>query len=104
MPPENSLPPSGNDRNGSKSFGSDQGWPKWMIAVLLGIVALAFLPTLFRASDSDAIAYGTFVEQLGNNEVKTATFNNTNGAISAELNDGTKVSTNGPIQLPDEDA
>ncbi len=106
MPPDNPPPPSGSDRNGSKSFGSDQGWPKWMIAVLLGVVALAFLPTLLSADDSNSIAYGTFVEQLRADQVVpgTATFDNTNGAISAELKDGTKVTTNGPIELPDADA
>ena len=36
--------------------------------------------------------------------VKSATYDNTNGHISATLNDGDKVTTTGPTPLPDQDA
>ncbi len=104
MPPENPPPTPGSDRNGSNTFNSDQGWPKWMIAVLIGVVALAFVPMLLRSGDSESVSYGSFIEQLSTDQVESATFNNTNGAISAELVDGTKISTTGPIELPDDDA
>src|SRR6476620_7697960 len=103
MNPEN-PPPSGQDGKGSGRFGSDQGWPKWMIWVLLGVlVAALFLPTLLSTSKGTDVAYGDFIEKLRDDQVKSAEFDNTNGQITGEFTDGTQFNTTGPVQLSDGD-
>jgi cell division protease FtsH len=98
-------PPPSSDKRGSGRFGSDQGWPKWMIWVLLGVVvAIVLIPMLAASSSGSKIAFGDFKSKLTSDQVKSATYNNTNGNINAELNDGTKVTTTGPTPLPDDDA
>ena len=110
MSPESPTPPPGESR-GSGRFGSDQGWPRWtifvLVAVVLGAIGLQFLAS---SSSSNQIAYGEFISKLQNNEVKDAatnnadaTFDNTNGHISGTLTDGSSFSTTGPLQPPDAD-
>jgi cell division protease FtsH len=75
-----------------------------MIWVLLGVlVAALFLPTLLSSTGGDQIAYGDFIDKLRGDQVATAEFDNTNGQITGELDDGTKFTTTGPVQLSDED-
>ena len=103
MNPEN-PPPAGQDGKGSGRFGSDQGWPKWMIWVLLGVlVAALFLPTLLSTSKGTDVAYGDFIEKLRDDQVKSAEFDNTNGQITGEFTDNTQFNTTGPVQLSDAD-
>jgi cell division protease FtsH len=72
-----------------------------LLAVILGIAGL----TMFtRTSSSTDIAFGDFKTKVSDNQMKSATYNNTNGKISGELTDGTKVRTTGPVPLPDADA
>jgi cell division protease FtsH len=110
MSPDSVPPPPGPDGSpgpdgrGQSKFGGDQGWPRWMIWVLLGvIVAALLLPTVLSSSSGNEIGYGEFVNHLKANEVKDAEFNNANGQISGELNDGTKFTTTGPVTLSDDD-
>ena len=78
-------PPPSSDKRGSGRFGSDQGWPKWMIWVLLGVVVAAVLiPTLAASSSGTKIAFGDFKSKLTSEQVKSATYNNTNGNINGE--------------------
>ena len=105
MSPEIPPPPPSPDKRGSSRFGGDQGWPKWIIWVLIAVViAVLAVTTLGNLSSGNNIAYGDFVNRLRNDEVKTATYNNTNGNISADMTDGSKVTTTGPTPLPDSDA
>jgi cell division protease FtsH len=98
-------PPPSSDKPGSGRFGGDQSWPKWMIWVLLGVILAAVLiPTLASSDSGTKVAYGDFKSSLTSDDVKSATYNNTNGNINGELNDGTKVTTTGPTPLPDDDA
>src|SRR3954451_12856539 len=110
MSPETPTPPPGESR-GSGRFGSDQGWPRWtilvLVAVVLGAIGLQFLAS---STNSSQISYGEFIQKLETNEVKgadasnaDASFDNTNGHISGTLNDGTDFTTTGPLQPPDAD-
>ncbi len=110
MSPESPTPPPGESR-GSGRFGSDQGWPRWtifvLVAVVLGAIGLQFLAS---STSSDKISYGEFITKLQDNEVKDAatnnadaTFDNTNGNISGTLTDGSNFTTTGPLQPPDAD-
>ena len=97
MSPDATPPPSGGRR-------TDQGWPRWTIAVLLavvlGAVALQFMAS---STPSDQVSYGDFIDKLSSDQVKSATFDNANGHISGTLDDGTKFSTTGPLKPTDAD-
>jgi cell division protease FtsH len=102
MHPEN--PPPNQDGQGSSRFGGDQGWPRWMIWVLLGVlVAALFLPTLLSSNDGTTVSYGDFITKLRDDQVTKAEYDNTNGQITGELADGTTFTTTGPIELSDGD-
>src|SRR3954468_22021062 len=100
-------PPPTPEKGANGRFGGDQGWPKWMIgvlvAVILGVLLLTFVANV---SSGDPVTYGEFRDKLSAepSAVKTATYDNTNGHISAELTDGSKVTTTGPTPLPDQAA
>ena len=102
MSPESPTPPPGDGRSNGR-FGSDQGWPRWtifvIVAVVLGAIGLQFLAS---STSSTSISYGDFISKLESNEVKgadqgqaDATFDNTNGHISGTLSDGSNFSTTG---------
>ena len=89
MSPESAPPPNGSENRGPGRFGSDQGWPRWTIWVLLGvIVAALFLPTLLNTQSGESITYGDFVQQLRDDQVADATYNNSNGQITGKLDNG----------------
>ncbi|MGZ4785685.1 MAG: ATP-dependent zinc metalloprotease FtsH [Acidimicrobiales bacterium] len=100
-------PPPTPEKGANGRFGGDQGWPKWMIgvlvAVILGVLLLTFVANV---SSGTQVSYGDFRDKLSAepSQVKSATYDNTNGHISGELTDGSKVTTTGPTPLPDQDA
>jgi len=108
MSPESPTPPPGESR-GNGRFGSDQGWPRWTILVLLAVVVGAIgLQFIASSTSSNQISYGDFISKLESNEVKgadannaDATFDNTNGHISGTLTDGSNFSATGPLQPSD---
>ncbi|CAB4609798.1 unannotated protein [freshwater metagenome] len=103
MAPENPTPTPG-EKSGSGRFGSDQGWPRWTIIVLL-VVVVGAIALQFAASStpSDQVNYGDFITKLSSDQVTEAKFDNANGKITGTLQDGTNFSTTGPIQLSDSD-
>jgi cell division protease FtsH len=103
MAPENPTPTPG-EKSGSGRFGSDQGWPRWTIIVLL-VVVVGAIALQFAASStpSDQVNYGDFITKLSTDQVTEAKFDNANGKITGTLQDGTKFTTTGPIQLSDAD-
>ncbi len=101
-PPDAPEDPEGR---GGNRFGSEQGWPKWMIWVLLGVIVAAFfLPSVMGGPKGEPVSYGQFVSNLRDDKVKNATFDNSNGQITGEMHEGGKFTTTGPIQLPDADS
>jgi cell division protease FtsH len=70
-----------------------------LLAVVVGAIALQFAPS----TPSDQVNYGDFITKLSTDQVAEATFDNNNGKITGTLQDGTKFSTTGPIQLSDSD-
>ncbi|WP_208029206.1 ATP-dependent zinc metalloprotease FtsH [Rhabdothermincola sediminis] len=104
MSPDSPPPPPGPDGRGQGRLGGEQGWPKWMVWVLLGVVLLAlFLPQLVQRSSGTEISYGEFIDKLQAQQVQDATFNNSNGNISGTLTDGTEFHATGPVKPPDGD-
>jgi cell division protease FtsH len=102
MASENPTPTPG-EKSGSGRFGSDQGWPRWTIIVLLAVVVGAIALHFAPSTPSDQVNYGDFITKLSTDQVAEATFDNNNGKITGTLQDGTKFSTTGPIQLSDSD-
>jgi cell division protease FtsH len=75
-----------------------------MIWVVVGVVLLAlFLPQLVQRSTGNEISYGEFIDKLRSEQVRDATFNNTNGDIKGTLEDGTEFHATGPVQPPEGD-
>ena len=110
MSPESPTPPPGESR-GNGRFGSDQGWPRWTILVLVAVVVGAImLQFLASSTKGNELSYGDFISKLQSNDIKgadvsqaDATFDNTNGHISGTLSDGSSFTTTGPLQPPDAD-
>jgi len=106
MSPESPPPPDGPEGRGQGRFSGDSGWPRWMIWILLGVIVGAlFLPSLLSTPKGNEIKYGEFITDLRGDQVKSASYDNNNGQITGELQDGTKFTTTGPAQqLPPADA
>ncbi|MEJ5254706.1 MAG: ATP-dependent zinc metalloprotease FtsH [Acidimicrobiales bacterium] len=104
MSPDSLPPPPPPEGRGPGRLGGEQGWPKWMIWVVVGVVLLAlFLPQLVQRSTGNEISYGEFIDKLRSEQVRDATFNNTNGDIKGTLEDGTEFHATGPVQPPEGD-
>jgi cell division protease FtsH len=73
-----------------------------MIWVLIGVILIAILSlNASKSSSGTDISFGTFMTHVKNDEVKSGTYDNTNGHISATLTSGEKVTTTGSVPLPD---
>jgi len=94
------------DTDSEKSrFGGEQGWPRWMIGVLVVfILGALLLPSLLTTSQGNDLPYGDYITKLNENAVKESTFDNTNGHIAGTLVDGDKkFQSNGPTPPSDAD-
>ena len=101
---QNPAPPGPSGGPGGTRRPGEPGWPRWSVFVLLGVILLVLIgSSLLTTSEGEPMSYGDFLEKLENDEVAEATFNNTNGHITGELDDGTQFSANGPIDPPDAD-
>src|SRR5262245_16012202 len=99
------LPPPPGEGRGPARLGGEQGFPRWVMYVVIGaVIVLLFIP-LLRPPTTNEIPYGTFMEKLRQDQVNAekTEFNNTTGQITGELTDGTKFTSNGPIQPTDGD-
>jgi len=95
-------PPPGPERRPSGRFGSDQGWPRWMIWVLIGAILVAVLSlNASKTTSGTEITFGAFMDHVKNDQVKNGTYDNTTGHITATLTNGDKVTTTGSTPLPD---
>ncbi|MEA2345839.1 MAG: cell division protease FtsH, partial [Thermoanaerobaculia bacterium] len=100
MDPE--TPPPRNQRGPGRV--SPSSLPKWSLWVLLGVAAAALLiPTLFSSDSGKSIPYSEVIAKSTSDQVKSIDWNNTDGAISGELKDGTKFTSNGPLSPSDDD-
>jgi cell division protease FtsH len=92
------------NRGPSNRFGSDQGWPRWMIGVLVvAIIAVLFLPGIMSTPTANTVNYGEFMTQLKAGNVKDATFDNNTGKITGTTSDGKKFTSTAPLPPPDAD-
>jgi cell division protease FtsH len=88
--------PQQNGGGGEQSPRRPGGWPRWALYVLAGVVAAALLlPSLWPRDDGQSITYTQFMDLVNKGEVESVEINNSSGAISGELSDGTQFHTTG---------
>jgi len=103
-------PPSGPDGAPDEGGGSGltQGWPRWSLWLLIGVIAAAFLSTSFLGGETgDKIDYDAFLQEVRDGKVEKITYDNTNANIKGEREgDAEDFATTGPLEggLPDSDA
>ena len=76
---------------------------RWAIAVVAVVLIVLFIGSgMFNRTSSKAIDFSQFQQDLTTHQIKTANFNNSTGAITGTLSNGTSYTTTGPTtQLPD---
>ena len=82
----------------------DQGWPRWGIWLVLGLIASAlFLPNLFPADDLDEVTYDRFLGRVAAHEVTEVLVDNLTGRIEFTDVEGVLHVTAGPLELSIDD-
>ena len=65
---------------------------RWAIAVVAVVLIVLFIGSgMFNRSSSKAIDFSQFQQDLTTHQIKTANFNNSTGAITGTLSNGTLV-------------
>jgi len=93
-------------RDGKPGAGprSDQGWPRWSIWVLLGVLgALLLVPGLLDNEPDNQITYTEFLAQVNEGEVVSIEYENGSAKISGTLTDDTEFTTTGLDPFPEAD-
>ena len=78
-----------------------QNWRWLWTALAVAAVLVIVVPALIPHSNAKSLSYSQFLNDANGHKVKSATFDNTSGAISGELKDGTKYTSMGfnpPLQ------
>ena len=82
----------------------DQGWPRWGIWLVMGLVAAALiLPGLLPSSSVDQVAYDHFLNRVAAAEVADVLVDNQTGGITFVDDAGTTFETTGPLELSIDD-
>jgi cell division protease FtsH len=103
-PPPPPRRPQGGADGGQNKPRFEDGWPKWLIWVVVGAVVLVLsVYSLSSTSDAKKISYSTFMSSVDGGKVKTVTYNNDTGHIAGKYDDGTKFTTTGLIPFPEHD-
>ena len=73
-------------------------WSIWLLAMVL--LSVMFLPGILGNDDSDPIDYSALIAEVSEGNVSSVTVTNGTGEITGELIDGTRFSSEGPVELP----
>jgi cell division protease FtsH len=102
-PPPPPPPPSPGRSSRGGTGGRDQ-LPRWAIWVLAGVIlAVLVLPSFMTRSDREEIDYSELLTQVQQDNVGQITWNNNDGSITGELDDGTEFESNGPLEPSEDD-
>jgi cell division protease FtsH len=75
---------------------------RWLwVILLIAVVLVLVVPSLIPHSSSKSLSYSQFLSEANAHKIKTATFDNSSGAINGAMKDGTKYSSMGfnpPLQ------
>jgi cell division protease FtsH len=97
------LKPRSPDRQNGATPGSgpDRSW-RWVLMVLIAVVALAVLVSnVMSATSPPTVKYSQFVTELQNGQVNSAQINSNNGEIQFTDANGNVYQTQGPAPLQD---
>ncbi len=79
----------GGDRGSGSSGGLPGNWPRWLIWVLIGLVAASFLaPFALPGSSSTELSYSEFLERAKAEQIDKIDYDNTTAKISGEFSSG----------------
>jgi cell division protease FtsH len=82
----------------------EQGWPRWGIWLVLGLVAsFLFFPSLFPDDELDEVTYDRFLDRVAAHEVSDVLVDNLTGRIEFTDVDGIIHVTAGPLELSIDD-
>ncbi|WP_420446719.1 ATP-dependent zinc metalloprotease FtsH [Candidatus Poriferisodalis sp.] len=73
-------------------------WSIWLLAMVL--LSVMFLPGILGNDDSEPIDYSALIAEVSEGNVSSVTVTNGTGEITGELIDGTRFSSEGPVELP----
>jgi len=103
-PPPPPPPPSPGRSSRGSGTGGRESLPRWSIWVLAGVVlAVLVLPTFMNRTDRQEIDYSDLLARVQQDEVRELTWDNNDGSISGELENGTEFESNGPLEPSEED-
>lgn len=105
-PPPPPPPPRRNPggHQGNRGPKTDEGWPRWTIVLLVvGLIAVVATYALGSPQSGKKVSYSAFMTSVREGDVKSITFDNTNGKIEGKYNDGTSFTTTGLLRFPDAD-
>ena len=89
------------DKGGAKR---DQGWPRWVIWLVMGLLGAALLfPRFLPAEELDMVSYDQFLTSVAADEVTDARIDNQTGRIHFSTADGVDHGTTGPLKMSDDD-
>ncbi|MGH9192619.1 MAG: ATP-dependent metallopeptidase FtsH/Yme1/Tma family protein, partial [Acidimicrobiales bacterium] len=103
-PPPPPPPPSPGRSSRGSGTGGRESLPRWSIWVLAGVVlAVLVLPTFMNRTDRQEIDYSDLLARVQQDEVPELTWDNNDGSITGELENGTEFESNGPLEPSEED-
>jgi cell division protease FtsH len=103
-PPPPPPPPSPGRSSRGSGTGGRESLPRWSIWVLAGVVlAVLVLPTFMNRTDRQQIDYSDLLARVQQDEVREITWDNNDGSITGELENGTEFESNGPLEPSEED-
>src|SRR5271170_6340256 len=97
------MKPRQSDRQngGSPTGGPDRSW-RWVLMVLIAVVALAVLVSnVMSATSPPTVKYSQFLTELKSGQVSSAQVNANSGEIQFQTSNGSVYETQGPAPLQD---
>jgi len=97
-------PPPSPGRSPRGTGGGRESLPRWSIWVLAGVIlAVLVLPTFMNRTDRQDINYSDLLARVQQGQVEEIDWNNNDGSITGELENGTEFQSNGPLEPSEED-
>src|SRR5918996_636448 len=102
-PPPPPPPPSpGRSPRGTGS--GRESLPRWSIWVLAGVIlAVLVLPSFMNRTDRREIDYSDLLTRVEQGQIEELDWNNNDGSITGQLDDGTEFESNGPLEHSEDD-
>ena len=89
---------------GSGARRRSERWPRWSIWLLaMVLLSVMFLPGILRNDSGEAIDYSALIAEVSSGTVASVTVTNGTGEINGEYTNGTRFSSEGPVELPETD-